>query len=1020
MQEQKQNTAPKKYWLSLNEYKTPALSNAHTKGEFLELPEKMADELGVNRRNFLKLMGATTVLGSLAGCTRRPVQKIVPYVNKPEEITPGVPNYYSSADPITGQGLIVTTREGRPIKVDGNPEFPEGGKGIGLTGQATILDLYDPDRLRMPKFKGENVPWEIFDREIKGALDEGQEIAFLTRTTHSPSIKRVMERFRASHYQFDPLGMEHMHRGQQESYGRAVLPRYRFDRAKVIISIDADFLDTMITPEEFSRQFISTRSLDGDGYSKLFMFESAMTLTGMNADKRVSIHPEDHLHLALAIAKEVSRLIDRNIDGLGESFSIANVAKRSEVEEDLIKEAAQQLVRNPGQSLLMAGGVGAKTEYAVAVQNVVNFVNSALGNEGTVIDGKEMTSNLYQGSVEQVERLVTAMNAGSIDTLVVHGVDPLYDLPSSLGFEEALRKVKNLVFVGTYFNKTARKAQYVAAESHALESWGDVNPSNYLYAIVQPTISPVWNTRSFLDSLIVWTGIAGNSPPEENSYEMVRNTWRRVKDEASAPGDFEDFWVKGLHEGFFDGAKNQNKDRNSGLIKARNFSSGALKRAVSTAGSLRPYRAEGTYTLLVKPSIALRDGTQSNNAHLQEIPDPVTKMTWENTVSLSPKTAEALNVKDGDFVNLKNSNAAIELPVYVQPGLRSDIIVTNMGYGRVGGRITDEIGGSAQSFLNTIDRIVTHVASGVKITPVVGKSRALANTQEHHATEGRDVSFETSYEEYLNAPESGIVHHLKEITNLWNGHEYKGYRWGMVIDLNKCTGCTSCVMACNVENNIPVVGRDEVVRGREMHWIRIDRYYRGDAENPEVINHPMVCQHCEDAPCETVCPVLATVHNDEGLNQMVYNRCVGTRYCANNCPYKVRRFNFYEYNQPMNGKMEYPIPLSKNPEVTIRSRGVMEKCSFCTQRIEYAKNIGKREGRRIGDNDLQTACQAACPTDAIMFGDMNNGSSMVAQQGKNPRSFVVLEELGIKPSVSYLTKIWNRTPSEEHGDSSHH
>ena len=272
----------------------------------------------------------------------------------------------------------------------------------------------------------------------------------------------------------------------------------------------------------------------------------------------------------------------------------------------------------------------------------------------------------------------------------------------------------------------------------------------------------------------------------------------------------------------------------------------------------------------------------------------------------------------------------------------------------------------------------------------------------------------------MNAPESGIVHHLKEITNLWNGHEYKGYRWGMVIDLNKCTGCTSCVMACNVENNIPVVGRDEVVRGREMHWIRIDRYYRGDAENPEVINHPMVCQHCEDAPCETVCPVLATVHNDEGLNQMVYNRCVGTRYCANNCPYKVRRFNFYEYNQPMNGKMEYPIPLSKNPEVTIRSRGVMEKCSFCTQRIEYAKNIGKREGRRIGDNDLQTACQAACPTDAIMFGDMNNGSSMVAQQGKNPRSFVVLEELGIKPSVSYLTKIWNRTPSEEHGDSSHH
>lgn len=1012
-QEQKQNVAPQKYWLSLREYNNPSESNAFTKGEFLEPPEKAADEHGINRRNFMKLMGATTLLGSLAGCTRRPVQKLVPYVNKPEEITPGVPNYYSSADPVLGQGLVVTTREGRPIKVDGNPDFPEGGKGIGLRGQASVLDLYDPDRLKSPTVDGKSVGWDEFDREVRGAFNRGQSVHLLTSTVHSPSVKRLVRRFNGKHYQFDAMGMDHIRQGQRDSYGSDVLPRYRFDKAKVVVSIDADFMDTMIHPEEFTRQFMKTRELKGNGYSSLYVFESAMTLTGMNADRRVAIHPADHLHLVLGLANEISSRIGKPNSALSE-FTLEAVAKRAGVDEVLLKEVAQQLYRNRGLGLLIAGGVGAKTDFAVAVQNAVNYINSILGNDGAVIDGDEITSNLFQGSMNEVERLITAMNAGSVDTLVIHGFDPIYSLPASAGFADALKKVKNVVYVGQYNDATAREAKFVAAESHAMESWGDVNPSTDLYAVIQPTIRPLWSTRSFQDSLISWAGMAGNSPPEKNSYEMVRNTWRQVRAKYSVSKDFEDFWVEGLHKGFYDGSNNRDANR----TKARNYSSGALQRAVAQAGSLRPMRAENSFTLIVKPSMTLGDGSQANNAHLQEIPDPVTKMTWENTVSISPDAAKALSLKDGDYVKVSNASATVELPVLVQPGLRSDVLVTNMGYGRLGGRICDEIGGSAQAFISAVDGSISHVATGVKLAKVPGKFRQLANTQEHHATEGRDVSFETSYEEYLNNPESGIVHHLKELPSLWSEHKYTGYRWGMVIDLNRCSGCASCIMACNVENNVPVVGREEVVRGREMHWIRVDRYYKGDPSNPEVINHPMVCQHCENAPCETVCPVLATVHNDEGLNQMVYNRCVGTRYCANNCPYKVRRFNFFEYNQPMNGKMEYPIPLSKNPEVTIRSRGVMEKCSFCTQRIESAKNIGKREGRRIGDKDLQTACQAACPTDAISFGDVNNPESRVSKERKDPRAFVVLEELGVKPMVSYMTRVWNRTPAKK--DNGHH
>ena len=994
----------KPYWLSLEEWENPTQARQEAKKEFLEPPQKQADELGLDRRSFMKLMGATTMMASLASCSRRPVQKIVPLVNKPEEITPGSPNYYTSSDPLTGQTLVLKTREGRPLKVDGNSSHPVFPFALGPKGQASIYDLYDPDRLRYPHKGNTSVSWDILDENVSAALKDKSSTYFLTNTVLSLGERQLIRQLGTKHYEYDSLPMEDIRIGQQESFGKKVLPYFRFDRARVIVSIDADFLDTMIAPETFTKAFSKTRDLKNTKMGELITFESSFRLTGANADKRIPIQPWQQLPIVLAIAYEVARYMGQEGREILNNFSPKKVEEATGVQSSVLKEVAKKLIRNQRRSLLIAGGIAGKSSHAVAVQNVVNFINASLRNDGNTIDYKN-SFNLYKGSLSQVKALIRAIESNKVKTLVIHGINPMYDLPESLGLHKALQKVKNIVYVSSYLDETAAVSHYVVAESHPFESWGDVNPINGLHSIQQPTIRTLFDTRSFSDSMIVWGKAIGRSISHKNSYELVRNVWKGFSRELGVI-DFEKFWIESLHKGFLDMPWFHPNKRES----SRAYRMSALTKAVQEAKRALEKRSsmqDESFTLVLQPSITMGDGRQANNAQLQEMPDPITKVTWGNYASLSPATAKKWNLKDSQVVRLKRGTATAELPIFRQPGLKDNVIVVNLGYGRkMKARIGNKLGVSMTDFLEDGGRNLSFASMGVRMERTE-KIDPVAGTQHHHSLESRHITFETNFSDFKKDDSSGIVRHGK-IQNIWSGHEYKGYRWGMSIDLNKCTGCSSCVMACQVENNVPVVGKKEVLRGREMHWIRVDRYYKGDPSDPQVVQQPMLCQHCENAPCETVCPVLATLHNDEGLNVMVYNRCVGTRYCSNNCPYKVRRFNFFEYNHEMNKKLEHPLSLLKNPEVTLRSRGVMEKCSFCTQRIVASKRQAKQEKRNVRDGEIATACQEACPSQAITFGNMNDVDSSVSKKKSNPRSFSTLEELNTKPSVTYMTKVWNR------------
>jgi len=1001
----------KKFWISLEQAENPKEFQENIPGEFTSSPIREGSEKeGLGRRDFMKLMGASALMASLAGCTRRPVQKIVPYVNNPEEIVPGVPNFYASADPSTGYGLILKTREGRPIKVDGNSDHPMNRGALSARGQAMVHDLYDPDRLRAPLISKVEATWEEFDNQVKAALSKSRGATWiLTGSVLSPTLKSAITKSGFRHVMLDSESMDDVLDAQAASFGTRVFPRYRFDQADYIVSIDADFLGNWGSSVEYSKQFADKRRLEGNRVSmnKLVAFESAMTLTGQNADQRFTIHPSDQLLVALALAHEVARLSGRSADML-DGFSVKAVAQCTGIDAEAFTGVAKELVRFRGRSLVVASGKGAQ---GVALQNVVNFLNVTLGNEGETVDGTTAPSQQYQGSCAEFERLLQAIRTGSVKTLIIQGVNPVYLFAEALGVKEALSKVPELIYVGTYMDETASLAKYVAAESHSFETWGDVSPRPGLYSIVQPTIRPLWQTKSLLEMLVGWSEATG-AKLGESAYEAVRATWRELHRRHGVAQAYDAWWEEALMSGVFEPRKNPGSS-------ARSFRMDALRSAVSAARNAGKKAAEGEFTLLLLPSAAFgTDGSQANNALLQELPDPVTKNTWGNYLGVAPETAQKMGWSDGDIVKIETAAGQVEMPLFRQPGMHPGVVFSYLGYGRkFNGRNGNGVGASFANFTaSTQGAQPQHVIVGVRISKT-GRKEKIPCTQGHHTLEGRDIIFDTTLEEYRKDPKSGIVKHFKgEPPTIWSGFEYKGYKWGMVIDVNACTGCSACVVACSVENNVPAVGKDQVQKGREMQWIRIDRYYSGETGNPEAIFQPMLCQHCDNAPCETVCPVLATTHSSEGLNQMTYNRCVGTKYCSNNCPYKVRRFNWFNNFGDMNEMIEHPLPLKMNPEVTIRSRGVMEKCTFCVQRIEAGKSAAKTAGRRVNDNDIRTACQEACPTDAITFGDINNPESRVHKLSKHPRGFVSLEEVNARPAITYLTKVRNRPADEKAGE----
>ena len=1111
----------KKYWLDLRdlaedeefknslgqEFLTPPLSSVPP-------PRSSAPGSSPGRREFLQLMGAGLAL-TAEGCFRRPTEKIVPYVKRPEDVLPGEANFYASSFYDGGEGfsILVKTREGRPIKIEGNGEASLlNGGGLSPRAQAHVLSLYDPQRLNGPqknlfndtKTNREtvNTTFEKADQAILKELKKGRT-ALLTPRIPSPSFKALLRDFKkhfsVRHFIYDPLSLEETAEGQRASYGGGDIPGYNFSKAKFIFSLNCDFLGTYLSPVEFQGRFAESRRPNKNGMSRLVVLESLMSLTGAAGDERRRIRPSEGLPALMALVNalgEKGLSLPANLSAVSKSYKPA--WKSLAIPPEKWAEWAGELMERRGQSLILFGGVRGETKDSKTAHIVVNFLNSALGNDGKTVNYRQSFTGPF-GSADSMERLVSGLEKGAIKRVVIHKVNPLYVFPELERLKSALKKADLVVYTGDRVDETGLFADYILPDSHDLEKWGDWEFKKGVFSVQQPVIRPLYNTRAFEDSLLTWIRLSG-APVAENFYHYIKNRWTARR----GAGFWNEFLTKGVTGSLAVALSPSRVFQSSALQRLKAFKPSGeqthLKNSkgkdlpetsaqsaegenagfgVSFAGaetrepgSFRQDRKDresppspyAVYELALYETAALKHGDMSNVPWLMEFPDPVTKICWDNYLCLSPAEAQRRGLKEGDVVSLfpakdsllseKNglnpeihksekptsasavrdslrvkagdttaesepifensgkktlsSEYSLKVPVHIQPGQSEGVLGLALGFGRTGaGAIGNNIGVNAWPFLKESHSRVSFTKTGQNIP--------LANVQGHHAMEGRDIILETVLTDFLKDPSSGLPKHHK-VKSLWPAHKYKGHKWGMVIDLNSCTGCGTCIVACQSENNIPTVGKKNVLEGREMHWIRVDRYYEGGSENPRTVHQPVVCMHCDNAPCETVCPVLATVHGSEGTNDMVYNRCVGTRYCSNNCPYKVRRFNWFNYAK----KIETPLDKALNPDVTVRSRGVMEKCSFCIQRIHQAKGEAKREKRPMKDGDLQTACQQSCPARAITFGDLNDPQSRISREFQAENSYALLDDhLNTKPSVRYKTKIRNvagpLSPSKEKG-----
>ena len=998
----------KKYWKGLEELQNTKDFAEKSKNEFAEpLPmEEVLNEAGLStvapRRDFLKALGFGLGAVTLAACQKVPVHKSIPYLVKPEEIVPGIPNYYTST--FNGHSVLVKTREGRPIKIEGNPDCVLSKGSLDAKGQASVLDLYDVSKLKGPVLNDADATWENIDQFVKQELLKvktgGKKIRIVSSTVNSPSTKAAIADFTAQypntkHIQVDAISYTGIIKANENSFGKAVLPRYRFDKADLIVSFGADFLGTWISPLEFSRQYVSKRNntaLEGKKMSRHIQFETGMSLTGSNADARLPLKPSEEgialLNLYAALGGVISG-----------SKPLANNPNA----EKAIALAAKELSAAKGVSLVVSGS------NDVSIQIVVNAINALLGSYGTTID-LDNPSYQFAGNDAEFVEFVNEMNRGEVDAVFFLNSNPAYEFNDAKAFTNALSKVKLRVSFADRKHETASLCQVIAPNHHYLESWGDSNPVEGYYTIIQPAINPVYNSRNAEQGLLIWS-----ENPVTDYYQYIQNNWSK-----SVLAQSGTTWKELLQKGSV-----TLPAKSAGVYSFSRELNSVVQTIIAESNSLAK-GGENGIELHIYQNVAIGDGKAANNPWLQELPDPVSKVTWDNYAAINPKYAEKLGIAELDLVEIKTDKYSVTLPVLIQPGQATGTVSVALGYGRAkAGKAGSEIGKNAYPFLRLVNATL-QLSTSASISKALG-TYELAQTQTHHTIEGRNIVRETTLKSFLKDPTAGTGHAHVNKYDLWNEYEQPGHNWVMAIDLNACTGCGACIVACSAENNIPVVGRDEVRRRREMHWIRIDRYYSindGDnritkeeeidklenLDNVSVVHQPMMCQHCDHAPCETVCPVLATVHSSEGLNQMAYNRCIGTRYCANNCPYKVRRFNWFNYwndsrfDNYMNNEF---TQLMLNPDVTTRSRGVMEKCSMCVQRIQAGKLAAKLDKRKLKDGDIKVACQQTCPTNAIIFGDGNDPESEVSKALKSERTYYVLEEINVKPGVGYQTKVRN-------------
>ncbi len=1020
--ENEKSNGGKVYWKGLAEYRQDPAFLAQQQEEFLAKPQaffeaaEQGSDFEISRRDMLKLGGAAMVFAA-ASCARRPAEKIVPYLNAPEEIIPGKPVYYSSTcgSCAAGCGIHVKTREGRPIKLEGNPSHPVNQGKLCARGQASILDLYDPDRARNPfkvfrsKTAPEKIDWKTADSEIAFELRTAKKrIVLLTGTIHGPARTSLIADFvssipNASHVVYEPLSEEDRIQSQEVCYQTKVLPRYRFDRAETVVLLGSDPLGAGFSKVEFARGFGSLRKIRNKNMSKIICFEPALSLTGTNADLHYLVKPQDVLKVALGIACVLAVVDGRSeyakdsqVADFLKKFYPPNIEKEVGLPAGTIRQVADELWDKRGESLVYAGTLASQTEESRSLHIIANFLNSILENDGRTVDYKISPSQQAAGSSSQMLELIGEMNAGKVDVLFIYGVNPAYSLPVASGFAAALGKVKAVVSFNDRMDETSSLADYLLPSTHYLEEWGDAEPQKGLYGLLQPAIGKLHDNRGWEESLLslAHAARAGKLGSwQVNWYDYLREVWKtEIHQKNLMLAGFEQFWTSAVREGMFDTV-----DRRNDQSAPRKFNPQAIQKV-----NLPTEMKSELNLVLYSPSIQ-KDGSANNNAWLMETPDPVSKICWDNFAAVAPRTAEKLNWQEGQIVSLTVSGKTSEIPIHIQPGVHPEVVAVAVGWGREkAGRVGNKVGVNAFQWAAVKDKNLQYSALPVQIQ-TTSKIHKLANVQLHHNMLGRPIIFETTLPEYQKDPKAGIEPG-HELVSLWSEHEYAGHKWGMAVDLNSCIGCNACMLACQAENNIPIVGREQVVKGREMSWIRIDSYYSENPEHPDVTHHPMLCQHCDNAPCETVCPVVATLHSDEGLNLQIYNRCVGTRYCSNNCPYKVRRFNWYENNQ----NLATPLDLVLNPDVTVREKGVMEKCTFCIQRIRYSKEEAKQDGRPVKDGEIKTACQQTCPTDAIVFGDLNNPDSKVSRLAGNPRGYHVLRELNTRPVVTYLSKVRNR------------
>lgn len=961
-------------------------------GENLTSPDEMT------RRDAIRvLMGASSALAlGLSGCERKPKREIVSRVAGPEYQTPGKALYYSSTwvEGPYPYGLIIKTVDGRPIKIEGNPDHPINRGTTSAAMQASVLSLYDPDRLRGPSGGGSPIGWEAVDQRVSEALRDASSVVLLTRANLGPTERELVRRFLSVAPHARHFVHEVVHDGPRRAalgkiYGAVgeLLPR--FDRARVILSLDSDFLGTDGAVLENIRLFTEGRRVNDAEHhradiSRLYVAEGAMTVTGSNADHRIRLRPSAMRRLASSLLRAIE----------GDATELNALGAESGVSPALLMALVDDLRRNRGGALVVAGPHLPEADHAA-----VAILNDILRAPGNTAEWNTALPSLKVDDPAEVE----AVFERGVDVAIMLDTNPVYDWPGK-DFASLLSRARLTVGHGQYLDETLAACSLALPSSHNLESWNDAEPRAGVKSICQPVIAPLFSTRQPAESLLTWTkALAAEGDPIrsfEDWHDYLRRRWG--EDSATAAGGREaetkQRWEDALRAG--------------GSFQAvREAPFPELDRAAAEAAARAELRSGGLDVVFL-PHHAVYDGRFANNGWLQELPDPISKVVWDNAASVSAQTAQRLQAVEGDRVAIKVGNRLVKLPVLVQPGMADGVVALTLGHGRTaGGKILGQAAGANVSrILGQTAQIAPRLVTEVQVTRT-GESQTLVRAQTEFSMHGRPIVLDGTLAEYRE--NAGFVEgkrHIPEPVTMYPPYDYsKGHKWGMAIDLGACVGCNACVTACQAENNIPIVGREQCAVGREMHWIRIDRYLTGDAENPTVHQQPMLCQHCDNAPCESVCPVNATTHSPEGLNEMVYNRCVGTRYCSNNCPYKVRRFNFLRYQE---AQFRDPVQeLVFNPQVTVRGVGVMEKCTFCVQRINEGKYQAKDKGKAIQDGAIQTACQQACPAQAITFGDVNDPNSKIARMNASKRAFFVLEEYNVKPNVAYLARVRNLGPA---------